>query len=194
MKEFKVLPTNKDFMNLSEEQIEFIAYSMERDNEELKRAQKGLTGDGSDYHDTDSSWWEADHDEFTALRNDHDEEDIAKQVQSMTTEEDMKKLRSRWDASIEASEIVASGGTTIEQDTIENFMEANIQRVVDEAKNLERQGINRWGDKTDIETSEEQHIEELGYENLTSEGIEEAISIFNGGNSTDNSDEEEFFI
>ena len=45
MKEFKVLPTNEDFRALSTNQIEFIAYSMEKDREEFERAKRGGVAD-----------------------------------------------------------------------------------------------------------------------------------------------------
>lgn len=180
MKEFKVLPTNPDFRALTDRQIEFIAYSMEKDREEIERARRGGVAD-SDYQDFDDSWWTAEHDDFVAKREDHDEVDIANQVQAMTTPEDMAKLRARWDASVEAESIVANGGTTIAEDNLNEMMKNNLDRVIKEAKALEADGINKWGDKTDIEISEENQAQQLGYGKITQESIDEAISIFEGG-------------
>lgn len=180
MKEFKVLPTNPDFRALTDRQIEFIAYSMEKDREEIERARRGGVAD-SDYQDFDDSWWTAEHDDFVAKREDHDEADIANQVQAMTTPEDMAKLRARWDASVEAESIVANGGTTIAEDNLNEMMKNNLDRVIKEAKALEADGINKWGDKTDIEISEENQAQQLGYGKITQESIDEAISIFEGG-------------
>ena len=180
MKEFKVLPTNPDFRTLTDRQIEFIAYSMEKDREEIERARRGGVAD-SDYQDFDDSWWTAEHDDFVAKREDHDEADIANQVQAMTTPEDMAKLRARWDASVEAESIVANGGTTIAEDNLNEMMKNNLDRVIKEAKALEADGINKWGDKTDIEISEENQAQQLGYGKITQESIDEAISIFEGG-------------
>lgn len=201
MKEFKVLPTNKDFLALSDKQIEFIAYSMEKDREEIERARRGGIAD-ADYQDYEQDWWFADHDDFVALHKNHNEEDIAKQVQAMTTPEDMAKLRARWDASIEADSIVANGGTTVEEDTINELMQNNLERVIKEAKNLEAHGVNKWGDKTDIEVSEDNHAEQLGFKKLTKEGIDEAIAIFENVGADDGFDpiatipsrEDDFYI
>lgn len=185
MKEFKVLPTNEDFLNLTDNHIEFIAYSMEKDREEFERAKRGGIAD-ADYQDYEQDWWYAEHDDFVALHKNHDEEDIAKQVQAITSPEDMAKLRARWDASIEADSIVANGGTTVEEDTINEMMQNNLAKVIQEAQRLEAHGVNKWGDKTDMEVSEENHADQLGFEKITKESIDEAISIFEKAGSEDN--------
>lgn len=181
MKEFKVLPTNADFRALSNEQIEFIAYSMEKDREEYERAKRGGVAD-ADYQDYDDTWWTAKHDDFVAKRSDHDEEDIARQVRELTTAEDMAKLRARWDASLEADSIVANGGTTIEEDNINDFMDNALKRVMEEARELEAQGINKWGE---MERAENQQAENLGLKELNKDTIEEAIAIFEGVDNED---------
>lgn len=185
MKEFKVLPTNEDFLNLTDNHIEFIAYSMEKDREEFERAKRGGIAD-ADYQDYEQDWWYAEHDDFVALHKNHNEEDIAKQVQAITSPEDMAKLRARWDASIEADSIVANGGTTVEEDTINEMMQNNLAKVLKEAQSLEAQGVNKWGDKTDIEISEENHSEQLGFKEITKESIDDAIAIFNKAGSEEN--------
>lgn len=189
MKEFKVLPTNPDFRALSEHQIEFIAYSLQEDRRELDRARRQVRAD-SQFQDYDESWWTADLKDFTAKRADHDEAEIAKQVQALSTEEDMKKLRARWDASLEADDIVASGGTTVEQDTIDELLKQKLEEVIREAKGLEAEGINRW---SEMDTIEQSHEDKLGLAPITQESIDDAIAIFNGDELSSLEDDDDLY-
>lgn len=185
MREFKVLPTSPDFRALTEHQIEFIAYSMQEDRREADRMRRQVHAD-THFQDYDDSWWTADLEDFTAKREDHDEALIAQQVASLSTEEDMKKLRARWDASLEADDIVANGGTTVEQDSINAVLQANLNKVLEEARGLEAEGINKWGE---MERSEADHGEKLGYDLITKESIDEAIAIFNGDTFEDDDED-----
>lgn len=183
MKDFQVLPTNPDFMALTEQQIEYIAYSMEKDREEFVQSQRNMKQD-ADYTDYDDSWWTADHDSFTALRDDHDEEDIARQVNAMTSEKDKQTLRSRLDASYEADGIIDAGGTTVEQDSIQAIMARNLEKVLQEANELAKTGTNKWGEKTEIELNEEEQARRLALKPITQQSIDEAIAIFEDNGET----------
>lgn len=149
MREFKVLPTDPRWLELTDEQIEFMLYSMERDVVEADRARRGIQVDG-EYEDNDESWWYAEHDEFEALRDDHDEEDIARQVEDLTTEEDRERLRKRFADNEELNEIE----DRFNQEA-EDVLESNLKAMFAEAKRLESKGIDNWGKESEAPDNQE---------------------------------------
>lgn len=178
MKKFNVLPSDPAWQNLTHEQIEWILYNMERDVEEEQRRAKGLALEG-EYEDLDDSWYEVPHEEFNPVREGHDEAEIARKLNEITTEEDMAKLKARWEASQEVDAIRAEGGTTIEEDTINELIANNVQKAIEEAKRIEKHGGNKWGDKTPIELEEERKNLEFKSQ-LKQDDIQDAIALFNG--------------
>lgn len=170
MREFNVLPTDPRFQALNDEQIDFILYSMERDAIEIDRARRGIQVDG-EFEDTDESWWYKDHEEFTALEPDDDEEDIAKQVDAMTTEEDMARLRERYRANEALDELEKTHANSIN-----DIINQNLKALFDEADRLNQEGVSKWGDP--IEKEEIEANRKIG--GLESEGLREAVDIFEG--------------
>lgn len=152
MREFKVLPTDSRWLALTDEQIEFMLYSMERDVVEADRARRGIKVDG-EYEDNDESWWYAEHDDFEALKDGHDEEDIARQVEDLTTEEDKERLRKRFADNEELNEIE----DRFNQEA-EDILEANLKAMFAEAQRLESQGVDNWGKKSEDTATEEPNV------------------------------------
>src|SRR5690606_24822189 len=99
MNKFQVLPTNEDFRKLSDDQIELILYSMQEDARELELAKKGLTVD-SEYYDSsfEDEVWNRPVGDWEVLRDGHDPDDIARQVEELTRQEDLKNLASKFDS------------------------------------------------------------------------------------------------
>lgn len=179
MDKFKVLPSDPAWQALTQEQVEWILYNMERDAEEQVRRAKGMKLD-SEFQDFDESWYDTPHDEFTPIRDGHDEGDIARKLNDITTEDDMARLKARWEASQEVDAIRAEGGTTIEEDTINELISNNVQKAIDEARRIEKHGGNKWQDKHPIELEEER--KNLEFKNqLNKEDIQDAVSLFNQG-------------
>lgn len=91
----------------------------------------------------------------------------------------MAKLKARWEASQEVDAIRAEGGTTIEEDTINELIANNVQRAIEEAKRIEKHGGNKWGEQTSVELEEKRKNMEFKTQ-LKQEDIQEAVSLFNG--------------
>lgn len=131
MKEFKVLPTDDRFKELTGHQVNFILSSMGYDNKLLERARKGIDIN-STMEDTDESWWYASHEDFEPLVEGHDEEDIARQVQEKLSEADRKSLRERFDSELEYQEYINSGGEDYFKDSLKEQIRKNLENLYDE--------------------------------------------------------------
>lgn len=131
MTKFSVLPTDDRWKSLTDEQIEFILYSMERDVIEEDRRRRGIQVDG-EFEDYDESWWNLPHDDFEPLKAEHDEEDIARQVEAMTTEEDKAKLRARFKDNQELE-----GMEDLYNAEVEDVLQANLDALFKEARERE---------------------------------------------------------
>ncbi len=188
MKKFNVLPTEERWKTMTNDQIEWILYNMEKDVEMEERARKGKALD-ADYEDYDGSWYEAPHEEFNPVRDGHDEEEIAKKLAEITTEEDMARLKARWEASQEVDDIRAKGGTTIEEDTINELIANKLQKAIEEAKRIEAHGGDKWGEKTPIELEEEQANQQFKAK-LEQDDIQDAIALFEGNTELPSQDDD----
>ncbi|BAF81296.1 putative RNA polymerase [Enterococcus phage EF24C] len=177
MKKFKVLPSDPAWQNLTSDQVEWILYNMERDIEEQERLAKGMQLE-SEFQDYDDSWYDKPHNEFSPIREGDDEEEIARKLSEITSEEDMAKLKARWEASQEVDAIRAEGGTTIEEDTINELIANNVKKAMEEARRIEKHGGNKWQEKSSIELEEERKNLEFNSQ-LKQGDIQEAIDLFN---------------
>lgn len=178
MKQFNVLPTDPRFRELTKEQIDFILYSKELDIKEQDRARRGMALD-AEFEDYEADeWWNASHEDFKALKDDHDEEDIARQVNALTSEEDRKIIQQKLKDYAEFDASVADGHKTFEEEAISAVLNDNLTKLFADAKKLEEQGVNKWGDKTDLEIAEEKVDIELG--KMDSKTITSAIELFHG--------------
>lgn len=173
---------------MTNDQIEWILYNMEKDVEMEERARKGKALD-ADYEDYDGSWYETSHEEFNPVRDGHDEEEIAKKLAEITTEEDMARLKARWEASQEVDDIRAKGGTTIEEDTINELIANKLQKAIEEAKRIEAHGGDKWGEKTPIELEEEQANQQFKAK-LEQDDIQDAIALFEGNTELPSQDDD----
>lgn len=178
MKEFNVLPTDERWLKLTDMQIDWILNSMQRDGEELERRSSGMELE-AEFQDYDNSWYEVSHEEFNPVREGDDEDEIARQLATMTSEEDMARLKARWEESEEVESIRAQGGTTIEEDTINELIANNVKKAMEEAKRIEKHGGNKWKEKSDIELEEEKANMQFKSQ-LKQEALTDAIALFNG--------------
>lgn len=178
MKKFNVLPTEKRWLDLTDDQIDWMFQSIERDAEEQNRRNKGMELE-SEYQDYDNSWFDASHEEFNPVREGDDESEIARKLEAITSDEDMARLKARWDASDEVESIRANGGTTIEEDSINELISNNLKKALEEAKRIESYGESKWKEKSDIEVEEEKANMQFEAQ-LEQESLAEAIALFNG--------------
>lgn len=175
MEKFSVLPTNKDFRKLTTNQIEFIAYNMQQDAKELAQARSGKEGTGS-FSDEDTSWW--DNPEADVKRPQDDEKGIATQVDNLTSQEDKKKLAEKWFGVEEIEAFRKQGGTTIEEDLMEQMMQRKYQELFKEADTIASKGQSNWG-KTKEEREALGQDVPVTYKELSQDKFDKALEIFN---------------
>lgn len=164
MKEFKVLPTDQRFQDLSMHQINFIIASMNYDVKLQERANKGIDINTT-IEDSDTSWWDTPHDEFDPIAEGHDEDDIARQVEERLTEAERKSMKDRFEDEIAYEEYIRNGGVDFEKESIKQIIHNNLEELREEAQSGE---FTEGTTPTIQETSEED--------------IQEAINLFDEEN------------
>lgn len=161
MKEFKALPTEKRFQDLSMQQINFIIASMNYDGKLQERASRGVDIN-STIEDSDTSWWDTPPEEFDPIVEGHDEDDIARQVEDRLTEAERKSMKERFEDEIAYEEYLRNGGVDFEKESIKSIIKNNLEELREEAKSGE---FTEGTTPTVQETSDED--------------IQEAINLFN---------------
>jgi len=185
MKEFNVLPTDERFQNLTNEQLGFIMYNMEDDANKIKRARKGYSsGSGSHYEDNDDSWY-TDKD-FEVLREGHDEEDIARQVDALTKEEDLDKIKGKMKSIDDWNKYLEEGGEDAKKVHQEKRLQENIDNVFEEARKIAETGKK----PEDVEKIEK--AKEGDFREVDDESLDEAIKLFNEDSDTGEDDDDDF--
>ncbi|AGB62593.1 hypothetical protein [Bacillus phage phiAGATE] len=183
MKTFKTLPTDPSFRDLSDKQITLLIMSMNEDAREMELARKGLTVESEHYDTTfDEEVWDRDVDEWDVLKDDHDAEDIAKQVEKLTKQEDMKNLDSKFEGLDEYSQYREEGGQTAKETEVEQYMNKRLQEALDKAKDIESAGGKGKlvDDRAIIEGKQDDSSAVLN-----KEVMDKSISLFNGENDDD---------
>ena len=185
MKTFNVLPTNKDFRELTDDQINLILYSLEEDYKEAERASKGLSVE-SDYYDDsfEEEVWNREVGEWKVLKEGHDPDDIARQVEELTREEDLKNLYSKFDSLDEYNEYLASGGKTARESEVESYIDKQIRVAQEKARAIEENRKKKRNkevlmDDKDLPNVNDKSNSTQGLEDLHKEAIEKSIELFN---------------
>ena len=145
MREFKVLPTDPRFQELTSEQIAFILSNMEEDVIQREKAFNKNKGDDESFRDPDTSWYE---DEFTDIDYDIDYEKMEESVARIENEEAKKRRE-------QINEMLNEGNDTEKLHETELTVQNNIQKALEEAKDIER--LNN-GEITDDEFTERQKL------------------------------------
>lgn len=187
MKTFNVLPTNPDFRALSDDQVELLLYSIEEDYREAELARKGLSAD-SDYYDSsfEEEVWNKDVGDWEVLKDGHDPDDIARQVEELTKEEDRINLMSKFDSLDEYNAYLEAGGKTARESEVEQYIDKQIRAAQEKARNIEAAKRANGGkvlvdDKDLTEISEKSD----GIDDLDKGAIEKAIKLFNDEDDDD---------
>lgn len=128
MREFKVLPTDPRFQELTSEQIAFILSNMEEDIIQREKAFNKNKGDDESFRDPDTSWYE---DEFTDIDYDIDYDKMEESVERIENEEAKKKRE-------QINEMLDEGNNTEKLQETELTVQNNIQKALEEAKDTER--------------------------------------------------------
>ncbi|AXH71127.1 hypothetical protein BSP36_082 [Bacillus phage BSP36] len=190
MKTFNVLPTNKDFRQLSDDQINLMLFSLEEDAREIELARKGLTVD-SEHFDTDfeEEVWNKAPGEWEVLREGHDPDDIARQVAELTREEDLRNLANRFDGVEEYNKYIEETGKTARQTEIEQYIDNQIAAAEEKARKLEAVGKKQFiDDKDRPEIANNTALSDQSVD-LDKEAIDKSIALFN---SVDDDDDDGF--
>lgn len=143
MKTFNVLPTNKDFRELSDDQIDMMIYSFKEDAREAELARKGLTVESEHFDASfEEEVWNADVGKWEVLKEGHDPNEIAKQVEMLTRKEDLKNLAGKFDSLEEYNKYLEEGGKPAREMDVERHIDKQI------ALAMEKQGSLRRSEET----------------------------------------------
>lgn len=171
MKEFNVLPTDERFQALTDDQIEFLAWGMVIDNEEQSLARKGVDPSQS-YRDDEADFWDIHEKDFQPKREEHDEADIANQVEELLGTESTKKIREKLKTQQEFNDYLENGGEMAKQVVTDKYIEESLKKALAEAKARENMSPEQRA-KSEVKRAQEPMSK------LEKETINEAIDAFN---------------
>lgn len=179
MSEFGTLPTNEDFRKLTDDQIDLILYSMEQDIREKELARKGLTVE-SEYYDSsfEEEIWNKDVGDWEVLKDGHDPNEIARQVEKMTKEEERKNLMSKFEGLDEYNAHLEAGGQSSREMEVSDYIDQQIKRVQEEAK-MREQGYKKGNGVLDDRDLPGVQDTSPGLSKLNKEAINKTIALFN---------------
>jgi hypothetical protein len=185
MGKFNVLPTNDDFRSLTDDQINLMILSMNEDHREMELARKGLTVD-SQYYDTDfdEEIWNKGVGEWEVLREGHDPNDIARQVEELTRAEDRKNLAMKFDSLDEYNAYLEAGGKTTRETEVEQYINKQLQAAEEKARRLNATG----GKKTLVDDQDRPEANSPLSDRLPDidkEAIDKSIALFNSKDDDD---------
>lgn len=167
MKEFKVLPTDERFLNLTIEQKAFILENMELDAKEHSRALKGLSS--KDVYEDDEKFWDKPYSEFNPAEG-VDQKNVATQLDNLFEKEDVAKAKARFKNTEEYVKYLDEGGEHAKRMVTDNYMEEQLKQAYED---VER--INKYKGQM---VREEEKPEKI-MSKLEKETIKEAVDLFN---------------
>lgn len=181
MRTFNVLPTNEDFRKLTDNQIDLILYSMQEDHREMEMARKGISLD-SQYYDSEfeEEIWNKNVGEWEVLKEGHDPNDIARQVEELTRAEDLKNLSMKFDTLEEYNDFLANGGKTTRETEVEQYINKQIAMAEEKAK---RYAVT--GGKKKLVDDRVVAGEQNSTTDLDKEAIDKNIALFNSNSDDD---------
>lgn len=198
MKEFAVLPTDPSFRSLSDDQLELMLLSVEQDNKEIERARKGFSVD-DDYYDSsfEDEVWNKDVGDWEVLKEGHDPDDIARQIEEATAEEDLKNLYSKFDSLDEYNKFLEEGGQTARQSEVQEYMDRQIKVAQEKAQAIEslkdKKGTKGKVFVDDGDLPEVNEKNKKGSD-LDLEAMQRSIELFNKREDDKDDEDDEFTI
>jgi hypothetical protein len=176
MKEFNVLPTSEDFRALSDSQIDMIIYSMIEDNRQMELARRGVKEDGNYFDDAfEEEVWNKAPGEWDVLKEGHDPDDIARQIEELTKEEDRRNLMSKFDSLDEYNAFRAAGGQTSRESEISDYIDRQIKAAQEKARMLSSGAVSSEKVLVDDNALAREKSAEPG---LNKKAMEDAIKLF----------------
>lgn len=190
MKTFNTLPTNKDFLALSDDQINMMIYSLQEDGREMELARKGISVDAEYYDaDFDEEVWNKPVGEWEVLREGHDADEIARQVAELTRDEDLRNLASRFDGVDEYSKFVEESGKTARQSEVEQYIDRQLAGALEKAHKISAAGKGAMVDDQDLVGASNNPALGESSVDLDKDAIDRSIAMFN---SMDDDDDDDF--
>lgn len=173
---FQTLPTDEGFRELSDLQVDLMLYSMTEDAREIERARRGVTGEEDHY---DSSFedevWNKPVGEWEVLKDGHDPNEIARQVEALTAEKDRKDLAGRFDGLEDYNEHIENGGMTSRESEVSAHIARQLAKAEERAQELTR---GKPSGKRFIDDTELAGESDEGYNPLDKAKMDRAIAMF----------------
>lgn len=159
-------------------------YSMNEDHREMELARKGLQVD-SEHYDTsfEEEVWNRDVGDWSVLKEGHDPNKIAKQIEELTKAEDLKNLASKFDSLDEYNAHLEAGGKTGRETEVEQHINRQLQAALEKAQRIEAAGgVGGLVDDT-VEAGETSSLPDID-----KAAIDKSIALFNKKNYDDDDD------
>jgi hypothetical protein len=184
MKTFNVLPTDPRFRELTDDQINLMLLSFKEDHREAELARKGLAVDSQHFDsEFEEEIWNAKVGEWDILRDGHDANEIARQVEKLTREEDQKNLASKFDSLDEYNAYLEAGGKTTRESEVEQYINKQIAAAEEKARMLAADGGKKM--KDDKDSPEAQSALSDSLPDIDKEAIDKSIALFNAEDDSD---------
>jgi hypothetical protein len=178
MKTFSVLPTDPRFRELTDEQINLMLLSFREDAREAELARKGLAVDSEHFDSTfEDEVWNAKVGEWDILKDGHDADEIARQVETMTRAEDQKNLATKFESLDEYNAYLEAGGKTARETEVEQYINKRLAEAEEKARMLAANGGKKLVDDKDAPEAQSALSDNLG--DLDKDAIDKSIALFN---------------
>lgn len=154
----------------------------------MELARKGLQVDSEHYDSTfEEEVWNRDVGDWEVLKEGHDPEKIAKQVEALTRAEDLKNLASKFDSLDEYNAHLEAGGKTGRETEVEQHINRQLAAAYEKAQRIEAAGgKGKLVDDTDVAGDKSPAKDNLN--DLDKEAIDKSIALFNQKNYDDDDD------
>lgn len=174
MKEFRTLPTDERFKELSHDQIDLIGYSMMEDHRLMELARKGLAIDSEHYDsDFDEEVWNKEAGDWDVLKPGHDADKIAQQIAEATKAEDLKNLASKFDSLDDYNAHLEAGGKTAREMEVSDYIDQQIANAYEKAQRIARAGGKHLVDDAFLAGETEE------VNSLDKAAMDKSIALFN---------------
>jgi len=185
MKTFNTMPTNPDFLALTDRQVDLMIYSLNEDHREMELARKGLTVDSEHYDSNfEEEVWNRQVGDWEILKDGHDPDDIARQVEELTRAEDRKNLAMKFDSLEEYNDYLAAGGKTVRETEVEQYINKQIQAAEEMARRLSATGEKKKlvddQDRPETDSALSDHLPDID-----KAAIDKSIALFNAQDDDD---------
>lgn len=185
---FKVLPTSKDFQELTTEQVDWIVINMNIDAKEEARARSGKDPNEI-FEDHDTDWLEGRQEDFEPVKEEHDEKEIAKQLDAMRSNSYLESLEEKLGNMQDTVNYLAenSDEKTLDEYVKEKEIQMRLEQVYEEARAREEGTFKE--DKEVVEG-----VDDMEFEELTNELAQDAINLFEGVEEEDTNKDDQIWF